>query len=444
MESYVKEYSYPNGEIQRVQIVTLDDWSQLNFWKPAPSEHMLNCVADIYERYLVPACPWIFGNMVLFRLPEDVEVPFSWETEYGTVGDDLAAASAAMRGGVKVSKGKPIFSDPQVEAFWKKLEERNCIRIVRGKLPVTTIIPVSNQAGYMTAAEKGAKLKVNASFFIMDRFDCATVYDQVSTPFGLRVKDGVVESPPLFGREALLVRDEGVCVEPVDVRDLELVIGGKAYKHGRNCTIYSRPERRRTPGSKGTKLVIIGCRVAAVSNARHVDIPASGFVLCLPDICDMQPGAQVIFRGLEDVWFGIQVGNSIIRNGEKTMHFISRFYNIRKLQPIPFPPSLYPMDFVNSRAARIALGANEEGKPMLLWAEGASKGIYIPGHDSAGATLAQMADICAEAGMVHAVNLDGGGSAQILLSNRRSLRISDRNPDDTEAERPVPMGLIVK
>ena len=41
--------------------------------------------------------------------------------------------------------------------------------------------------------------------------------------------------------------------------------------------------------------------------------------------------------------------------------------------------------------------------------------------------------------------LDSGGSAQILVDNKRSLMISDRNaPDASEAERPVPMGLIVR
>jgi exopolysaccharide biosynthesis protein len=56
-----------------------------------------------------------------------------------------------------------------------------------------------------------------------------------------------------------------------------------------------------------------------------------------------------------------------------------------------------------------------------------------------------MADLCADAGMHNAVNLDGGGSAQILLNNRRSLMISDRKATDhTEAERPVPLGLTVR
>jgi len=43
-----------------------------------------------------------------------------------------------------------------------------------------------------------------------------------------------------------------------------------------------------------------------------------------------------------------------------------------------------------------------------------------------------------------AVNMDGGGSAQILIHNRRSLQICDRHPDRTEAERAIPIALIVE
>lgn len=82
---------------------------------------------------------------------------------------------------------------------------------------------------------------------------------------------------------------------------------------------------------------------------------------------------------------------------------------------------------------------------MILWAEGAAKLGHKPGVDSRGATLPDMAQICAEVGMVNAVNLDGGGSAQLLLKNVRSLMISDRCAEDfAEAERAVPMGLMVK
>ena len=93
----------------------------------------------------------------------------------------------------------------------------------------------------------------------------------------------------------------------------------------------------------------------------------------------------------------------------------------------------------------IALGADKDGKPVLFWAEGAGKLGYLKGEDSRGATLVDMAEIAADIGMVNGVNLDGGGSAQILLGNQRTLRISDRNrADNSEAERLVPVGLVVR
>lgn len=447
MNSEIRLLTYPNGEIQRVQLVRLDDWKSLEFLKLSYSPRALDCFADIYRKYLVPACPWLFGNMVMFHLPEDAVTPLPMQIgRFGVAADRLTAAAAVLQEGVRFWRGKPLFRTPLARQLWTELEERNCLRLVRGKLPVTTAIPVNHTPGYLSETEADAALKVNASFFIMDRFDCATVYDHVGTHLGLCVKDGVVTNPPLFGREALLVRKNGtVRVESPRTEDLELEIHGERYRVGQNAALYSRPERSDTPRSREKKLIIVGCRVAAVSTRARAPIPASGFVLCVPQSSVVQPGDRVVYRGMEDVAFGIQVGNSIVRDGEKTLSFRSRFYNIRHLQPVPFPPSLYPMNFDRARAARIALGADQEGRPMLLWAEGAGKNNYIPGEDSCGASLREMADICTELGMVNAVNLDGGGSAQILLKNKRSLRISDRNPqDNSEAERPVPIGLILR
>ena len=173
-------------------------------------------------------------------------------------------------------------------------------------------------------------------------------------------------------------------------------------------------------------------------------VPASGFVLCPEGNCDIKPGDLVTYEGMEDVRFGIQVGNSIIRDGEKTERFISQFFNVKGMQRIAFPPSLYPLDFDHARAGRIAIGADAAGNPMILWAEGAAKLGHTPGVDSCGASLLEMAQICADVGMHNAVNLDGGGSAQLLIDNQRSLLISDRKEEDfSESERPVPMGLII-
>ena len=161
--------------------------------------------------------------------------------------------------------------------------------------------------------------------------------------------------------------------------------------------------------------------------------------------CFLKKSIKVTYQGMENVRFGIQVGNSIVRDGVKTQKFISRFYNVREEGAVAFPPSLYPLDFEHARAARIAIGSDEEGNPMLLWAEGSAKLGHIPGMDSCGASLSEMAEICEAVGMRNAVNLDGGGSAQILADGRRRLWISDRTEEDfSESERPVPMGLVVR
>ena len=441
MKSEIKQFSYPDGTLQRVQLVHLDRWEELEFRNLGYSHGALDCFANILRQYLISACPWIFGQLVLFHIRSDVAVPFPWDTRYGEVGDGLTAAAIGLKQGVRIVRGKPKFRNQQAKAFWEALESRDCIRIVSGKLPTTQFMPVGGGTGFLSETED-ARMKVNASFFIMDPIDCATVHDHVGTCLGLMVKDGVVTNPPLYNREALLVMGDGtVTVKPVDIRDLEIEIGGIRYRDGRNCRIYTRPHCAHAPS--GRQLVIVGNKVAAVVNGRTA-IPASGYVLRPEGGCGAKPGDAVVYHGMEEVAFGIQVGNSIVRNGVKTEKFRSRFYNIRHLEPVPFPPSLYPMDFHGGRAARIALGADEQGKPMLLWAEGAPKIGYVPGKHSRGASLSDMAGICLDCGMVNAVNLDGGGSAQILLGKERLLEISDRKADGSQSERPVPNALILK
>lgn len=446
MKTEIKTYHYPGGEIQRVQVVRWDDWSKLDFLHLEHNPAALECFRDIFKNYLVPGCPWVFGKMILFQMPEESDIDFPLETKkYGRMEDALTAAAAELQKGVKIIGGQPVFLNQRVKKFWQLLEKRNCVHIVCGKLPFTKVLPVGCFAGFLSEHEPAAALKVNSSFFIMDSFDCATAYDHIGKSFGLCVKEGIVQNPPLYGREALLVKQDGkVVIRELDIRDLGIEIHGKIFRYGENAAIYTRPERKITPGGNKKKLVIVGNKVVAVKQKGSVQIPASGFVMCIKEDDDIKPGDTVMYHGLEDVRFGIQVGNSIMKDGVKTKEFISRFYNIRKLEKIPYPPSLYPMDFEKARAARIALGSDKEGKPVLFWVEGAGKLGYTPGEDSTGASLKEMADIAKELGMINAVNLDGGGSAQILIHNKRCLRISDRNKkDNSDAERLVPLGLIV-
>lgn len=441
IRSEIQSARYADGSVQRVQIVRFDDWSALRFLHGTPDPGALRAYARIYRRFLLPVCPWIFGQMLLFRLPEGF-APAAFGAEDGR--EPLLAAAALLQKGLRLRRdGHPVFRDEPARRLWEALEREGCLEIAGGKLPFTRVIPVANEGFLLSRCESAARLKVNASFFIMDPFDCASRYDAVGTPFGLAVENGRVLFPPLYGREALLVRRDGsVRVETPGLEDLWLRLGGKILRPGRDAEPFTRPARRKTPHGAGWDHVIIGRRLVDVVKAGGCEIPASGFVLRLAERAGA-PGDAVEYGGMEDVLFAVQAGNSLVRDGQKTEGFLSDFYNIYRPWRTPYPPSLYPLDYTKARAARIALGADAEGKPLLLWAEGAAKIGYRPGEDSCGASLSEFAGLCVQAGMWNGVNLDGGGSAQILVNGGRALRISDRADDGSEYERAVPLGLVI-
>ena len=443
MDSEIKNIKRPDGEIQRLQTVRLPDWDSLVLFRPQPAKDPLPGLLRIYRQFLVPSAPWIFGQMVLLRVPEGMELPAGAGAS-DDPEDQLFMAADLLREGVRLVRGKPRFRTEKARLLWEILEGAGALGTVCGKLPFTKVIPVSEKMGLLSGSAQEASLRVNASFFIMDPFDCASPYDSVGTPFGLCVKDGEILSPPLYEREALLVEKSGrVRVGKPSLNGLTMEIAGQIFEPGRNAEIISRPSCRRTAVGSGPEAVIVGRKLKALNLVGGLEVPAAGFVLRSPNLQRICLRDEVRYHGMEDIVFGIQAGSSLLRDSDKSGGFLSPFYNIRKLQRTPFPPSLYPQNYEKDRAARIALGADKDGRPMLLWAEGAPKIGYRRGGTSCGASLSEMEEYCREAGMANAVNLDGGGSAQILLNGRRELELSDRKEDGSELERAVPLGLSV-
>ena len=444
MESRIRTFTYADGSIQRVQAVELPGPASLSFLHPAPAPEGFERVVRLYRSYAVPRAPYIFDRMVLFRLPEGASVPFPAETKhYGCLHTPLARAAAGLRQSVRIVRDKPVFANEEAARFWAFLEERGCLEVVSGLLPGTSVLPVSDRAGLLSRSAPEAPVKANLSFFTMDKFDVCSVYDAIGTPIGLRVKNGLVESPPLFMREALLFDRQGAArIAVPKLTELTVTLNGTEYRHGRNAVFYERPACHRTPKTTGTDLVIIEDTVAAVHPGGHTSVPGAGFVLCTEKTA-ARPGDKVGYGGMEDILFGVQVGNSAVVNGVPAKEFTSPFYNIKAPFSVAFPPSLYPLDFKHARAPRMALGVSASGAPLLIWAEGPGKLGYAKGTDSRGASLTEMGVLCREMGMINGVNLDGGGSAQLLVNGKRSLLISDRSPDNAELERAVPTGLCV-
>jgi hypothetical protein len=326
-------------------------------------------------------------------------------------------------------------NDPVLREYLDRLAVKGLLSIAKGTAASLRFIPISDELGFASSVE-GA-LVVNSHFFLMDSSDLDSPFCTLGSPYGLSVHQGLVELPPLNERPALFASKAGeTWIGVPKLSDLTIEVDGIPLKG----TIHTRREGRSTPPSDNQEIIIVGRRVVGVSTGGNTVIPMAGFVVTVDEPVEIHEGI-VTYTGYEDILFAIQVGPSMMDEGRIIDSFDCSFYD-PKSNDTAFPPTVYPLDFDAGRAARIALGTNNEGKPILLWAEGASKIRHVPGAGSSGASLLELARFCEEEGYGNIVNLDGGGSAQILIDGKRQLKISDRHPSDEEAERPVPRVLV--
>lgn len=446
IRSDLRTFTYPDGNIQRVQCVRFDDWKDLDFLIPEYSQESFQGILALYRDFFMPKLSLIEGRVVLFRIPENMKIPVSFMNVDGeTFYDRTAAVTAMFRKNVSFKRKRLSFSDKDTEDIYQQLKQKNCLYELDGKRSLIRFLPVGNTMGYLSQNLTDAKLKVNSSFFLFDRLDCASVYDRIGTAFGLCVKNGKILLPPLFDREVLMVDKEGkVSVSHVPLKQIVAEIDGTEYQDDVNCRFYSRPQRKNTPAGV-CDIVVEGNHVVSIRKGGKTLIPCGGFVIQTEQMIERIQDSEVRFHGLEDILFAIQVGNSVIVNGKKTDRFISPFYRFPNPHETVYPPAMYPLNYKKDRAPRIVLGADKNDKPVLIWLEGAGKFGHVKGEGSCGASMSETADICKELGIYNAIHLDGGGSAQILTDQQRQLKISDRDPHDfSEKERAVAMGLYVK
>jgi hypothetical protein len=439
MNRAIKTYTYPDGEIQRVETVRGFTWDDLSFVTPPFAPSVIKALARLYRDYIIPKHPESYGTLVFFHIPEGSL--FTLQPSHNVVlYDTQIQAKALFQTHLQTSEFQ--FQEQILQNAWEDLRTRGLIEVVSGTGSGLSFLPVSGKIGFLSDISYGEVPVVNASFFLMDFSDCDSPYDVLGTPYGLMHHNGITLSPPLFGREALGVGQDGrVRIFHPTLRDVTVEIDGKRYHDGNGCTFHGRPAERTTPPSFGSDWVIVGNRVVAIHDGGETPIPMAGFVLSFPE--KRRVVAQTVqYHGFEQLRFGIQVGPALLTDGVQADKLVCPFF-----QPggvVPFPPTVYPLSFENGRAARIGLGCDANDSPVLVWVEGAGKLGHVKGKESAGASLAEFAAIGSELGLRQLVNLDGGGSAQIIHDGARKLRVADRVPgQNTEAERPVPNGLRV-
>lgn len=449
IESRIDTIRYENGEMQRFQIVSGFAWNDLEFVQPPFSKEAFDELCRMYKIFVIPKHHEMYGAVLAFHIPDDMDSPFSPETEEGVVFDRQLAAAIGLRklvkeGKIRRSGDSLAIDDAKVKAFLDELEKRGWLSIAYGdKTDVVSILPVGEDLGYMSQIQPQPSFICNAHFFEMDVFDSDSPYDLFGTPYGMTVKNGIMIQPPLNGREAMVVDMDGkVKITRPDIREISMQIQGKTFTHGENCTIYRRPDTRQTPSEEGFDLMIVGDEVVAFHQGGGVFVPTGGFVLHTKQELSVEP-SPVVYLGMEDCLFAIQVGSSSVKDGALMKGFESPFYNIYK-DSVPFPPTLYPLDYEKDRAPRMAICSDKDGDPVIVWAEGCSKLFYQFGKESCGASLLELGKYCASIGLVNVLNLDGGGSSEIFLNGKLMMHVSDRHADNSDAERPVPMGLLIR
>ncbi len=449
IESKIDTIRYENGEMQRFQVVSGFAWNDLEFVQPPFSKEAFDELCRMYKIFVIPKHHEMYGAVIAFHIPDDMKSPFSSETDEGVVFDRQLAASIGLRklvreGKIRRSGESLLIDDAKAKAFLDELEKRGWMSIAYGdKTDVVSILPVGEDLGYMSQVSPRPQFICNAHFFQMDVFDSDSPYDLFGTPYGMTVKNGIMIQPPLNGREALVVDMDGkVKITKPDVRDISMQIQGKTFTHGENCTVYRRPDTRQTPKEEGLDIVIVGDEVVSFHKGGGVFIPEGGFVLHTNEELSVEP-SPVVYLGFDNCLFAIQVGSSSVKDGEVMKGFESPFYNIYK-DSVPFPPTLYPLSYEKDRAPRMAICCDKDGDPVIVWAEGCSKLYYQFGKESCGASLLELGKYCASIGLVNALNLDGGGSSEIFLNGKLMMHVSDRHADNSDAERPVPMGLLIR
>ena len=449
IESKIDTIRYENGEMQRFQVVSGFAWNDLEFVQPPFSKEAFDELCRMYKIFVIPKHHEMYGAVLAFHIPDDMKSPFSSDTDEGVVFDRQLAASIGLRklvreGKIHRSGESLLIDDAKAKVFLEELEKRGWMSIAYGdKTDVVSILPVGEDLGYMSQVSPRPQFICNAHFFQMDVFDSDSPYDLFGTPYGMTVKNGIMIQPPLNGREALVVDMDGkVKITRPDVRNISMQIQGKTFTHGENCTIYRRPDTRQTPKEEGLDIVIVGDEVVSFHKGGGVFIPEGGFVLHTKEELSVEP-SPVVYLGFDNCLFAIQVGSSSVKDGEVMKGFESPFYNIYK-DSVPFPPTLYPLSYEKDRAPRMAICSDKDGDPVIVWAEGCSKLYYQFGKESCGASLLELGKYCASIGLVNALNLDGGGSSEIFLNGKLMMHVSDRHADNSDAERPVPMGLLIR
>lgn len=319
----------------------------------------------------------------------------------------------------------------------------------------------------------------NASFFLFESEDHKNPYSLLGEHYNLWLHEEKIKSPPLYNRTAFMRSRAGFWqLKRLSLQDMGIDLAGKSFALDKfflnpadpdaDYVLYNRcfgVERfghtiKYTPEKPGSfHYIIVGDRVLGCAEGGGAPIPQNGFVLALPREEIKPAGAfgerlDYHFLSGEKYTEGIQNGPALLKEGKNLVEkdilseeeFFPSHISCRK-DDCGVVPTDFAYDVDKTRAARLMLGITRKNELGIIAVEGQSLAVESAGNGmSDGATLAEMAGLAQERNYRCALNLDGGGSTNLLfdcqpLIERAAVMGSDRRGNGGERMVPV-VGVI--
>ncbi len=283
----------------------------------------------------------------------------------------------------------------------------DCRDAVRAGTPFAAYVQASN-----------AVAAVSGGFFLYSEPDIEAP-EQRYDPVGLLVEDGVVRSPPVFPRGALLFDAAGRWrIERCGPDTVTMDVGGQTRSLD---GLVTRADAGRGPAAPSISIA----RGAVLARGEALPVPLGGFVLP----CDADVGVGEAVRFSAPRWGdgfvahqGIAGGPLLLREGAPCIDLRAEgFWGTA-------PPRTFSQDETGDRNAlpRLAAGIDDHGRLLLVAIDGRNFSRAL------GMTLREVASLMQRLGCIVATNLDGGSSKRMVVDGRTVDLAS------TEVERKTP------
>lgn len=357
---------------------------------------------------------------------------------------------------------------------WLRTEKRLWLKTSPQHIPSRTnfldfqanldAIPVG-RCGFLrrTVAECRYRIAFNTSYFLLEHDDFCSHHSALGDPYNMAVHKKVIVRPPLYRRATFWCDSNGIWqTNLIGMNDIQLI-----FPHDPNwqfkfivnpidkveVAIYTRHHGVKskdqvigyTPTESGRiEFTVIDRHIVSWKRDGNLAIPQNGFVLSFASGALSQEHLENIihnqtlsytfssshYQGMTEA---IQCGPLLIKNGQSVLNvdtfseeqfWISQVVDDRYI--LGLVPSDYPTDVNQTRAGRVGIGITKAQEIIVIAVSGVNSGFNFENTDSSGSTLVELTEALLEAGVVEAINLDGGGSTQLFIEGGLATRFGDR------------------